>query len=369
MSYAWTSQQAAALKKIVQWAKSPGGPQVMRLFGWAGTGKTFLARAIGDELGGALFCAPTGKAALVLKKNGCYNASTIHSLIYKAIEGDDGKITYKLNPESPMGVFRLAVCDEASMVDNYVGQDMLSFGTKVLALGDPFQLKPVNGAGFFTSVEPDIMLTEIRRQALDSPIIRLSMDIREGRGLKVGQYGESLVARRSSMSKEDVRMLVDEADQILCGRNKTRQTLNTRVRQLAGAPDDAPRVDDKLVCLKNNREKGLLNGGLWKVTRVKRYGNQFQMKVTTNDDPDIIDAVDVVTPIEYFRGEEDKIDWKAKKWIDQFTYGYALTVHKSQGSQWDYPLVFDESEAFREQAPNHLYTAITRAVQRVTVLL
>lgn len=366
----WTPQQEKALSQVVKWAKTRGGPQVLRLFGWAGTGKTTLAQAIGEEVGGAQFCAPTGKAALVLKKRRCYNACTAHSLIYKAVEDEStGKVTFVRNPESPLSVYRLAICDEAGMVSDDVGKDMLSFGTKVLALGDPFQLKPVNGVGFFTRDAPDIMLTDIRRQAQDNPIIRLSMDIREGRGLTPGRYGDSLVALRAEMAKDEIRAMVDEADQVLCGRNKTRQTLNARVRQLSGATSTAPLVGDKLVCLKNNRLKGLLNGGLWEVKRVRRNGRNFDMLVTTDDDPDIVDPVEVTTPIEFFEGEEERLHWKERKRYDEFTYGYALTVHKSQGSQWDNTMIFDESTAFREDAPNHLYTAVTRAVERVTVLL
>ena len=61
------------------------------------------------------------------------------------------------------------------MVDEELGRDLLSFGKKVLVLGDPAQLPPVKGGGFFTEAEPDVMLTEVHRQAADNPIIRLSM--------------------------------------------------------------------------------------------------------------------------------------------------------------------------------------------------
>ena len=66
------------------------------------------------------------------------------------------------------------------MVDEELGRDLLSFGKPVLVLGDPAQLPPVKGGGFFTEAEPDIMLTEVHRQAADNPIIRMSMVVREG---------------------------------------------------------------------------------------------------------------------------------------------------------------------------------------------
>ena len=72
----------------------------------------------------------------------------------------------------------------------------------MLVLGDPFQLPPVQGSGFFTNAEPDVMLTEIHRQARDNPIIRLSLDIREGEYLERGIYGESRVIAREDVDRE-----------------------------------------------------------------------------------------------------------------------------------------------------------------------
>ena len=77
------------------------------------------------------------------------------------------------------------------MVDAELGRDLMSFGVPVLVLGDPAQLPPIQGGGFFTEAEPDMMLTEVHRQAEDNPIIRLSMDIRAGRDLDLGRYGET----------------------------------------------------------------------------------------------------------------------------------------------------------------------------------
>lgn len=155
----------------------------MRVFGFAGTGKTTIAKQINEDLnGGVLYMAFTGKAALVLRKKGCALASTIHGAIYKPIEDPlTGHTTFRLNPDSSVAHARLVCVDEVSMVGPDIGNDLLSYGTKILVLGDPFQLPPIEGVGFFTDCEPDILLTEIHRQAADNPIIRMSMDIREGR--------------------------------------------------------------------------------------------------------------------------------------------------------------------------------------------
>lgn len=347
------------------------GPQVFRLFGWAGTGKTTLAKHFADASGiSAIYGAFTGKAALVLRKKGCYGASTLHSLIYKAQEDEKtGKVTFLKNPDSPLSMASLLVVDEVSMVDESLGLDALSFGCKVLVLGDPFQLPPVGGAGFFTSQEPDFMLTEIHRQAEDSPIIRMSMDIREGRGLAPGNYGDSAVLRRAYVDQDAMREMVLETDQLICGRNQTRKTFNARMRQLQGARVETPTPGERLICLKNNRMKGLLNGGMWRVrsaTKPNALG-LIRMRVDSLDES-IMQDVDVETPIEFFVGTEDKLDWKQRKRIDEFTWGYAITCHKSQGSQWDDVVVFDESTAFRDDADRWLYTAVTRAAERVTVV-
>lgn len=361
--------------KIKRWATSPGGPQVMRVFGYAGTGKTTMAKEIAESIPGTvLFMTFTGKASLVLRSKGCQGATTIHSAIYKPQEDPiTGYTEFKLNPDSDVAGAALVVVDEVSMVGEDIGLDLLSYGTKILVLGDPFQLPPISGEAFFTDQAPDILLTEIHRQAADNPIIRMSMEIREGRQLQPGQYGDSLVIRQRDMDKDELRSMVLAADQLLCGKNNTRQTFNRRVRELrgiAGQPEAwMPTAGDRLVCLKNNRTKGLLNGGLWTVEKVDVGRQKFNMRVASLDDPAAIIPVDVETPFPYFQGLEKEMDWRERKKADEFCHGYALTVHKSQGSQWDNVLLFDESHVFRETRLNHLYTGCTRAAEKVTVVV
>ncbi|MBK9080549.1 MAG: AAA family ATPase, partial [Rhizobiales bacterium] len=176
----WSPQQEDALARVGAWLAA-GEPQVFRLFGYAGTGKTTLARHVADQADGeALFAAFTGKAALVMRSKGCRNAQTIHSLIYRPADTESETPTFTLNHESAAARAELIVIDECSMVDEELGRDLLSFGKPVLVLGDPGQLPPVKGGGFFTDAEPDAMLTEVHRQASDDPIIRLSMIAREG---------------------------------------------------------------------------------------------------------------------------------------------------------------------------------------------
>ncbi|GLQ54293.1 ATP-dependent DNA helicase [Devosia nitrariae] len=358
----WSSQQEAALKAVSAWLKDRDGPQVFRLFGWAGTGKSTLARHLAEGVKSVKYAAFTGKAALVMRKRGCKGAQTIHSLIYSLVSEKEGEPRFVLDPESAAANADLIVIDEVSMVDEQLGQDLLSFGVKVLVLGDPFQLPPVQGAGFFTADEPDIMLTEIHRQAADNPIIRLSMQVREGGRIERGRYGESLV-----IGKDEVdRNAVLDADQVLVGRNKTRLMYNDRLRELKGLPFHEPVAGDRVVCLRNNPRKRLLNGQIWIVTEVSRKANgKYQLLLAVEDGRG---EAKVLTHKAFFSGEEDQMAWPERRQYDEFTFGYCLTVHKAQGSQWDKVFLFDESFVFREERARWLYTGITRAAEQITIV-
>lgn len=375
---------------------------MFRLFGYAGTGKTTLAQHFAQDVAGpVLFGAFTGKAALVLRQRGCFNATTIHKLIYQpkdkskihllALEDAYNKLRATPNPgadilnemveleqqileekenlkrpsftldmNSAVRDAALVVIDECSMVDGAMGSDLLSFGTKVLVLGDPAQLPPINGAGFFTECNPDIMLTEIHRQAKDNPIVAMATEVRMGRCLPMGQYGESCV-----MTREDSRYgqeLFMAGDQVIVGKNDTRRRFNARFREVKGFSGDLPVKGDKLVCLRNNHDLGLLNGAIWTVDEV--FGSDDDsvgMKVRDGED-----TVEVMAHAAIFKGED--VPYWAKRDAEEFDFGYALTCHKAQGSQWGHVIVIDESAVFRQDRARWLYTAITRASEKVTVI-
>ena len=358
----WSPQQDEALVAVSKWIKDKSAPQVFRLFGWAGTGKSTLAVHLGQDVKTVKYAAFTGKAALVMRKRGCKGAQTIHSLIYSLVSEKEGEPRFVLDVESAAADADLIVIDEVSMVDEQLGRDLLSFGVKVLVLGDPFQLPPVQGAGFFTADEPDIMLTEIHRQAADNPIIRLSMDVREGGYLERGRYGESLVVAREDVDRDAVL----EADQVLVGRNKTRLQYNDRLRELRGLPFHEPVEGDRMVCLRNNPRKRLLNGQIWIVTEVSRKANgKYSLLLGADEGKG---EAKVLTHKAFFSGEEDAMSWPERRQFDEFTFGYCLTVHKAQGSQWDNVYLFDESFVFREERARWLYTGITRAAEKITVV-
>ena len=372
----FSPQQDEALKAVARWLKEGRRP-LFRLFGYAGTGKTTLARYFAEHVDGQVqFAAFTGKAAQVLRAKGAVNARTIHSLIYRprgeeAVEDETtGKTsmspTFSLNRQSPIARAKLVIVDECSMVDEQLGRDLMSFGTPILVLGDPAQLPPISGGGFFTEHEPDHLLTEVHRQARDNPILRLALDIREGRDFEFGDYGSARVIRRNEVDRD----LVLAADQVLVGTNRTRRRYNQRLRELKGFDASYPQAGDKLVCLRNDPAKGLLNGSLWKVMTSARETVKPGINLLVapeEDDPDRgVAKIKLLKAA--FEDPEADIPWQQKKRFDDFDYGYALTVHKAQGSQWDEVVLFDESFAFKDTRQRWLYTAITRAAERLTVV-
>lgn len=372
----FSPQQDEALKAVSRWLKD-GRSQLFRLFGYAGTGKTTLARHFAENVDGeVLFAAFTGKAAQVLRARGAKNARTIHSLIYRprgeeeVSDEETGKTTispmFSINRQSPLAQAALIIIDECSMVDEALGKDLMSFGTPILVLGDPGQLPPISGGGFFTEHEPDILLTEIHRQARDNPIIDLAMQVREGREIMHGDYGAAKVIGKADVERD----MVLDADQVLVGTNRTRRRYNQRLRQLKGFTQDVPQAGDKLVCLRNDPSKGLLNGSLWQVMTASKETVKPGINLMVRPEDDDMDrgAAKIKLLKSVFEDPDLEVPWSTKKRYDDFDYGYALTVHKAQGSQWNSVVLFDESFAFRDTRERWLYTAITRAAETLVIV-
>ncbi|WP_394690078.1 ATP-dependent RecD-like DNA helicase [Hoeflea sp.] len=372
----FSPQQDEALKAVSRWLKDGRSP-VFRLFGYAGTGKTTLAKHFAEHVDGeVLFAAFTGKAAQVLRARGASNARTIHSLIYRpkgeeeVSDEETGKTTvsplFSINRQSPLAQAALIIIDECSMVDEALGRDLMSFGTPILVLGDPGQLPPISGGGFFTEHEPDILLTEIHRQARDNPIIDLAMQVREGNEIMHGDYGTAQVIGKSQVDRD----MVLEADQVLVGTNRTRRRYNMRLRELKGFTQAIPQAGDKLVCLRNDPSKALLNGSLWQVMTSSKETVKPGINLMIRPEDDDMDrgASKIKLLKSVFEDPDLEVPWSTKKRYDDFDYGYALTVHKAQGSQWNSVVLFDESYAFRDTRERWLYTAITRAAERLVIV-
>jgi exodeoxyribonuclease-5 len=175
------------------------------------------------------------------------------------------------------------------------------------------------------------------------------------------------VVRKSALDPERVVT----ADQVLVGRNNTRRAYNVRMRERRGLEGKLPVAGDKLVCLRNNRKKGLFNGSLWSVderlTSRARAGT-VRMRLLPEEGSHRKPVKVSVRP-ECFTGGLEALEWLIRKRYEEFDYGYVLTVHKAQGSQWDNVVLFDESFAFPDSRDRWLYTGITRAAKQLTIVV
>lgn len=249
------------------------------------------------------------------------------------------------------------------MIGREIGADLLSFKVPILALGDPAQLPPVKDRGYFTDPrqKADFLLTEIHRQAAGSPVLHLATLARRGEPLPYGEYGTSRVLRRREMSLADA---LANHDQIIVGRNATRRALNAKARAHLGfGPDPLPAAGERLVCLRNDHEVGLLNGSQWTCLGSERIDDD-RASLSIIDEQGT--GLQVESHLHYFRGEEPP-HYEVRE-AQCFDFSYAVTCHKAQGSQWPRVCVVDESDAFQAEARRWLYTAVTRAAETVTVV-
>ena len=389
----WGIQQAAALDAVSAWMKD-GSKLFFYLAGYAGTGKTTLAKHFAEGCEGrVVYGSFTGKAASVMRDKGCHDATTIHRLIYQsrskgtlklkelqaelAAETDTEKQTairfrirteveklkqpsFELNDDADIRDASLIIIDECSMVNAAMGKDLLSFNIPVLVLGDPAQLPPVMSAGFFTKQDPDFMLTEVHRQAKESGILKLATDIRMGVALEYCDLGDAQVIAKGDLDPEDV----PGYDQVIVGRNKTRHATNKRIRELIGRTSDYPQEGDRLVCLRNNHDLGLLNGEIYTVGSDARVfpDGTLQLFIEDGSAPQSVEAWQAP-----FLGEKLE-HYDSSGNTQEFDFGYVLTCHKAQGSGWPRVLVFDESRFFRADWMRWLYTAATRASEELTII-
>lgn len=393
-----TAGQARAMKEFQRFmATDVQDWQVFVLCGYAGTGKTTLVRHLVADLvsrhgwSSVRTVAPTGKAASVLSKKGMY-ATTIHQMLYVPVtyrDEETGRVelTWQLRDlRSELADVRLLVVDEASMVDADLTRDLLQTGIKVLAIGDPFQLPPVRSTGEASEhllldhrTAPSAMLDEVTRQALDSPVLWLATQVRESFRLPRGRHGDSVVFS----SDEASCLSFTGAAPFIVGRNRTRHAQNHAIRMILGRRGWQPELGDRLICKRNDRKTGLVNGELVIVTDVfpvAPHAEQVQLTIKSEGDPSLEDdnlestteqTVSAWTHL--FRGEEGEAELKHKpvgvrRYSQELTYGYAITCHASQGSEWPAVVVIDESWCFRNERWRWLYTAITRASDRIAVI-
>lgn len=383
-------QQAQAIEALRKWWYN-GSKQVFQISGAAGTGKTTLIRYLINEIklehDEVLFTAFVGKATLAMTRNGL-NAKTLHSAICyckdEPVLDENGNVVTEYNRRVTKRVFtrrrkidpriRLIVVDEGSMVPAKMADWLLKFKVPIIVLGDLNQLPPVIGDSFFLK-EPDVVLTQIMRQSSESPIPYFAQNVLQN-GTKCLSPGLQIGDKINVLSKADITPeLLKDYDVIICGTNKTRNNLNTYIRErLYGRTQDYPVIGDKLICRENDwtfsvDDVYLINGLIGYVTDIDLESiSDYTMKIDFK--PEFMDnEFKNVTLDRIYMGlsPNDKRFYRSN--YHKFEYGYAITCHLSQGSQYNRVLVFNESFGTAEERRKWLYTAVTRAIDKVTILI
>lgn len=340
------------------------------------------------------FAAYTGKACQILNARGNKNAKTLHRLLLKSVALPDGTFFSKPKESIP---YSIVVVDECSMLPQDFLNILLSFeNVFTIFLGDPFQLPPLakNGGANTLLDNPDIFLDEIMRQALESEIIRLSMTIREQKPILFSKGQEVIVLPRAELSTG----MMTWADQILVGTNKTRTALNQKMRQVYGFSGDIPQEGEKIICVENYwdtfdsaEENNLVNGMIGTVENVSESFIRYRYvgKKKEMDVPTIIGDFKTEDGLQFpilemdkkmFTAEEACLTPQEKYLISKkpprfrrplpkdFLYGYAITVHKAQGSEWNKVLVVEERFPFeKKEHARWLYTAVTRSASKLVL--
>jgi exodeoxyribonuclease-5 len=427
-----TAQQALGMEKIKNWYQpnirgDADGANVFRWFGYAGTGKTFSAARVPEALGieRVAFGTYTGKAASVLRRSlGRYGVNypvtTIHSAIYfpttsaearaalesahmelidtrQALENQPGeaetikariaeleseipeleanarRLSWEFNPDGPWAGLDLIVLDEVSMVNAKLAADIESYGVPILVLGDPAQLPPVEGGGYYTDADPDHLLTDVQRQALDNPVLNLATRVRES---TTGRLGLT----ETDTEPASLSTAMDH-DQVLCWTNKRRWAMISAMRRKLGRPEGAVVPGDRIMCLTNNKDLAVFNGEQFEVKAVTEgtLGPTLTVETETGLTRNIAAFADG------FQGQELQVQAKnsgqGMRGLRMLaTFAQAITVHKAQGSEWDSVYVVNETPGLISMAAKRkgsqegiaqgrqwLYTAVTRAKERVTI--
>lgn len=353
--FQWSADQTYARNFLQFWRTDwPRGRQVCAMAGYAGTGKTTVVADLISLFKGCAVCAPTGKAAAVLREKGCPDACTIHSLIYDAERDTNNKVRFVRRRNIAAST---VVIDEASMVDRKVFGDVCSFGVPVLCVGDHGQLEPI-GDNPNLMRNPDVRLEKIHRQAESSPIIRLATAFRQGRQVP---YWRDPQERCAIVPRRDFSQHVMSGAQIICGFNKTRHAVNAQIRKERGwSSEITPCAGERIICLMNNAHYGIFNGQQAVVLDNTHVGGRCVDLFVRLDD-----GTETSIPClrEQF-GTDKKLEYHVDKRATYWDYAYAITAHKSQGSEFDSVLVLEEIS--QNWCPQRWrYTVSTRAKSKL----
>lgn len=379
--------QCEVYDAIMSWHKDPNARQYLKVGGYAGTGKTTLVAAVAKELEAVgeriAYVAFTGKAVNVMARklrfagvNG--HCSTLHSLMYRPVtDGKGGVLQWEKTDLLP---FSFIVVDEASMVGKELWEDLISYGISILAVGDHGQLPPVGDSVVNLMSNPDLRLEKIHRQAEGNPILALAQWVREGKShlnFTPTDARVSFVPSAAAIVPKLGPDLMNSA--AICYTNKTRAALNKYIRASKGFTSPNPVNDDIVICLKNrkpifNGMRGVLHCGR---PDFDSYDN-FKANVHFEDDnlklfagihapqfgqPKTFDDLTVLRT----KYNQPSLSWPNVGML--FDFGYAMTCHKAQGSQFQNVVIVWEN-LFRDAdtRARWLYTAVTRASENLYIV-
>lgn len=421
MTIKLNSQQEAAIREFRDWWKNRRLFQpIFYLAGYGGTGKSTILPLLLEETGLDLETttypavapmAPTAKAALVMTKNfhragytGTF-ARTIHHYLYVPFEDDfedelaeleaetdptikarrefelarklaKRKIGFSAGTGKRLAEAELIVVDEGSMVGSKIASDLINTGLPILVMGDPGQLPPVNDTAGLTSGKPDVFLTDIRRQAKDNPIILFASLLREGQTVPPGEYDGKLFVYTAREAED--RVEITDGRQIILGTHKRRWSLTRGLRKLIHNVDpDTPPLEGEPIIVKRNHKKypHIVNGSLGTVSETIQEWNLPTASATMDAK---IEGVPFYGEVysglfqEHIYGvagycaSGPRATLEAQRRAVHADWAYCITCHAAQGSQFEHPIVFDESSVFREDRLKWAYTAASRAQEKLT---
>lgn len=370
--FEFTEEQKQAIVTVVK-------ESVVIVDGKAGTGKTSVLRGMIKILKSMNLayhtCALSGKASQRIKESTGFQSSTIHKLLgFKK----DGKPDFDFHIPLP---YDLIVLDEASMVNAHLMLHLIRAipnGAKFIILGDASQLEPIGVGNCFydfidSGVIPRVELTQVHRQAMKSGILSSANSVRVGMSFaesdnytkrKLGELkdlhfypyrkGDTVFKCVLELAQKYAKENLDIMDFQVIVPLKSRgqlctQRLNKELQNIFNPATDSIalqrgdvtfRVKDKIISNGNNYEKGILNGSVGTVISIDMTAYTLEVQYDSS------------TIVEYSKSELKEID-----------LSYALTVHRTQGSQYKYVVVAFDYASYIMLSRQLVYTALTRAMK------
>jgi len=383
-----TDEQQSLIKDCYNWFYF-GTDQVFEYAGGPGTGKSFVLDYIINCLGiNREQIAPmayTGAAAVNMRTKGLLNAGTIHSWIYsptiKQKQDKNGNIimdeyfnrpkeTLGFKPKYSLKNIRLIIIDEAYMVPYKMKRDIERFGIKIIACGDWNQLPPINSEpAYLTDPNKVRLLTKVMRQAETSNIVKLAYAALNGYPISNGYYGDVLVINEDELTDQ----MITSSGIVISSKNSTREYYNNRIRDIYGFKGNTPQYMERVICRSNNKHEevdgiNLANGLIGSVINWPDVSGFDGKTFNLIFKPDLLNnAFDIKASYKYFTAPYQQRDvLRSDRFLEgeKFEFGYAITAHLSQGSQFDNVIVIDEP--MMGNVNNRLsYVAITRARKRL----